>query len=240
MFKTTPLQLLQREAGTRNAEDLLNYRQQCYAFKALSRPTGHPTNNILPPTFRYGELDAQPGQYSSSNLDWTKDNPQKSLGKHLAKQLASCLEVNLEAGFETTYSNLPPFQGEVVVKEEKLAKEEALLEYPEDLVIFTDGASQHKAGAGLVWQLPYRADLYQRSIPLGEGKEALDAELYAIKEGLLVAKREAQRPETRAIRVFSDSQKALKLIQQPSTEGSDILSEIRNIAAGLRKPTTLY
>ena len=69
---------------------------------------------------------------------------------------------------------------------EKLAKEEALLEYLEDLVIFTDGASQDRAGAGIVWQLPYRADLYQHGIPLGEGKEALDAELYAIKEGLLV------------------------------------------------------
>lgn len=69
MFKTTPLKLLQREAGLLNAEDLLNYRQQCYALRALSRPTGHPTNTILPPTFRYGELDAQPGQFSSRNLD---------------------------------------------------------------------------------------------------------------------------------------------------------------------------
>ena len=32
----------------------------------------------------------------------------------------------------------------------------------------------------------YRADLHQRSIPLGEGKEALDPELYAIKKGLLI------------------------------------------------------
>jgi hypothetical protein len=205
MFKTTPLEILQREAGLLNAEDLLNYKQQCYAFKALSRPIGHPTNSILPPTFRYGELDAQPGQYSSGNLDWTYNKPQKSLGKHLARQLASCLEVNLEAGFETTYNNLPLFQGRVIIKEEELAKEEALLEYPEDLVIFTDGANQEKAGAGLVWQLPYRADLHQRSIPLGEGKEALDAELYAIKEGLLIAQKEARRLEMSSIRIFTDS-----------------------------------
>src|ERR687884_427251 len=99
---TCPLKLLQREAGLLNAEDLLNYRQQCYAYRALSRPAEHPTNSILPPTLRYGELDAQPGQYSSSNLDWTRDKPQKSLGKHLAAQLAKCLSVNLEAGFETT------------------------------------------------------------------------------------------------------------------------------------------
>jgi hypothetical protein len=192
MLKTTPLKLLQREAGLLNAEDLLDYKQQCYALRALSKPKGHPTNSILPSTFRYGELDAQPGQYSSGNLDWTYDKPQKSLGKHLAKQLASCLRVNSEAGFEATYSNLPRFTGQVVIKEPKKAKDEALLEYLEDLVIFTDGAKQERAGAGLVWQLPYRADLFQRSILLGEGKEALDAELYAIKEALLLAKREVR------------------------------------------------
>ena len=49
--------------------------------------------------------------------------------------------MNLEAGFETTYNNLPLFQGRVIIKEEELAKEEALLEYPEDLVIFTDRAN---------------------------------------------------------------------------------------------------
>ena len=62
-----------------------------------------------------------------------------------------------------------------------------MLEYLKDLVIFTDRANKERIGVGLVWQLPYRADLHQRSIPLGEGKEALDAELYAIKEGLLIA-----------------------------------------------------
>ena len=75
MFKTTPLKILQREAGLLNAKNLLNYKQQCYAFKALSRPIGHPTNSILPPTFCYGELDAQLGQYSSGNLDWTYNKP---------------------------------------------------------------------------------------------------------------------------------------------------------------------
>ena len=123
----------------------------------------------------------------------------------------------------------------MIIKEEELAKEEALLEYPEDLVIFTDGANKERAGAGLVWQLPYRADLHQRSIPLGEGKEALDAELYAIKEGLLIAQKEARRPEISSIRIFTDFQKALKLIQKSSIEGLDILLEIRNITVDLLK-----
>ena len=44
--------------------------------------------------------------------------------------------MNLEASFKTTYNNLPLFQGRVIIKEEELAKEEALLEYLKDLVIF--------------------------------------------------------------------------------------------------------
>ena len=56
-------------------------------------------------------------------------------------QLVGSLLVNLKAGFKTTYSNLTPFKGQVVIKEPKAAKEEALLEYLEDLVIFTDRAN---------------------------------------------------------------------------------------------------
>ena len=74
-------------------------------------------------------------------------------------QLAGSLLVNLNTGFETTYSNLTPFKGQVVIKEPKAAKEKALLEYLEDLVIFIDRANQERVGAGLVWQLPYRADI---------------------------------------------------------------------------------
>ena len=47
------------------------------------------------------------------------------------------------------------FQGEVIIRELEIAKWEALLEYLEDLVIFTDGAKQgggrqERAGVGLV------------------------------------------------------------------------------------------
>ena len=58
--------------------------------------------------------------------------------------------MNLEAGFKTTYNNLPLFQGRVIIKEEELAKEEVLLEYLEDLVIFTDRVNKERVGVGLV------------------------------------------------------------------------------------------
>ena len=73
----------------------------------------------------------------------------------------------------------------------EILKREALLEYLEDVVIFTDrvkqgGGGQERVGAGLVWQPPYRADLFQRWFPLGVGKEVLDTELYTLREALLL------------------------------------------------------
>jgi len=98
-----------------------------------------------------------------------------------------------------------------------------------------DGSRQERAGAGLVWQLPYRAELFQRSIPLGEGKEALDAELHAIKEAILLAKKEATRPGTSSIRIFTDSQRALRMLQHPSTQGSETLQQIHTTARKLSR-----
>jgi hypothetical protein len=49
---------------------LLKDRQRRYALKVLKLPIRHPINELLPPTVRYGDRDAQPGQYSNNNLEW--------------------------------------------------------------------------------------------------------------------------------------------------------------------------
>jgi hypothetical protein len=109
MFRTTPLRLLQEEAGFLPAEKLLSYRQNLYILRALQKPIEHLVNSLLPPTLRYGELQAQPEQYPNSNLDWRKDTLQKGLGKHLAQQLVKDLNINLEAGLEVTYKDSTQF-----------------------------------------------------------------------------------------------------------------------------------
>ena len=70
---------------------------------------------------------------------------------------------------------------------------------------------------------------------MGEGKEALDAELYAIKEALLLAQKEKTTPELNTTRIFTDSQRALRLIQQPQTEGPAILWQILTTARKLSR-----
>jgi hypothetical protein len=53
------------------AEPLLNYRQRKYALRALKLPSINPSNQLLPLTLKYGDGNAQPGQYSEANLQWT-------------------------------------------------------------------------------------------------------------------------------------------------------------------------
>lgn len=66
---SSPIDLLVREAAISPAKPLLDYKQQKYALRALQLPTNHPINSILPPTLRYGDGSAQPGEYSDRNLD---------------------------------------------------------------------------------------------------------------------------------------------------------------------------
>ena len=52
------------------AENLLDDRQRKYALRGLKQTNLEPLNELLPQTLKYGDEDAQPGQYSSLNLNW--------------------------------------------------------------------------------------------------------------------------------------------------------------------------
>lgn len=54
-----------------------------------------------------------------------------------------------------------------------------------------------------------------KSVFLGKNKEILDAELWAISDALDAAIRETSNANSTLITIFSDSQKALKVIQHP-------------------------
>jgi ribonuclease HI len=224
------------------AEELLSYRQNLFTLKALQKPASHPSNSLLPPTFQYRELHAQPGQYSESNLDWQKDKVQRGLRKYLAQQLTKVLGVNLEEGLEVTYKNTTPFTGKVIMREKGLAKEDALKEYPKDLVLFTDGAKDKEfAAAGVAWRNQHSLSFKKRRLPLGRGKEALDAELYAIREALLIAEQETKRPrqQPKLIRIFTDSKRALSILQGQKRWKSSLVIEILEAISSLTTPIVL-
>jgi hypothetical protein len=50
------------------AEPLLNHRQRKYALRALKLPLINPANQLLSLTLKYGDGNAQTGQYSETDL----------------------------------------------------------------------------------------------------------------------------------------------------------------------------
>src|SRR5213078_1501995 len=191
-LKTTPIGPLIKEAALVPAVLLLEDRQRKYALRALKLPIGHPINGILPPTLRYGDGDAQPGEYSNSNLQWTESSPNpKGIGQRLAKRLTLGPAIDPSEGCEIAR---PPkdhaFPGDIEIKPKDVAENEAKNAYNNaalDLVVWSDGSKLETGGvgAGIAWKRG--CTWLQKGYPLGNTKEVFDAELYGLKSALDIA-----------------------------------------------------
>jgi hypothetical protein len=110
-------------------------------------------NELLPPTLRYGDGDAQPGQYSNNNLEWAEpDANPKGLGQRLARKLTLGPAIDPAEGCEI--ARLPKdqkFPGNIVIKPKEVAETEARNAYHTDnaalgLVIWSDGSKLDTGG----------------------------------------------------------------------------------------------
>ena len=106
---------------------LLEDRQRRYALRALKLPIGHPINELLPPTVRYGDGDAQPGQYSNDNLEWIEpESSSKEIGQRLAKQLTRGPAIDPSEGCEIArISKEKVFLKVIIIKPKNIAEKEA-------------------------------------------------------------------------------------------------------------------
>src|SRR5271156_5828740 len=225
-LRTSPIGPLIKEASLTPAIPLLEDKQRRYALRALKLPISHPINELLPPTLRYGDGDAQPGQYSDNNLEWVEpDANPKGIGQRLARKLTLGPAIDPAEGCEIAK---PPkdqiFPGNIVIKPKDIAETEARNAYNADnaaldLVIWSDGSKLDTGGvgAGIAWK---RNNTWlQKGYPLGNTKEVFDAELYGIKSALDTAMKGGQQskrpsqparyPYNRVI-VLLDSQAALQ------------------------------
>jgi hypothetical protein len=122
----------------------------------LKLPGNHSVNNLLPLTLRYGDGDAQPREYSITDLQWAeRDTKPTELGQRLARKLTKGLNIDPSEGFER--SNTPQektFPGQIHIDEPLRAEEEAY-KPREGLVLWSDGSRlESKAvGAGIAWKL---------------------------------------------------------------------------------------
>jgi hypothetical protein len=95
-----------------------------------------PINELLPPTVRYGDGDAQPEQYSNNNLEWIDpESSPKNIGQRLAKQLTRGPVIDPAEGCEI--ARIPKgivFPGIIVIKPKDIAEKEAKNIYKPDKV----------------------------------------------------------------------------------------------------------
>ena len=109
---------------------------------------------------------------------------------------------------------LAEFPRKIVVQESKIAKEEAQKDRS-GLALWVDGSKLESGGAGaaVVWKNPasQRWDVCKTSS--GKNKEILDAEFWGISEALKITLKENISRQARTVKVFSDSQAAIKQLQ---------------------------
>ena len=229
---TSPIDLLIKEAEMTPAEPLLDHRQRKYALRALKLPSNNPANSILPPTLRYGDGNAQPDQYSENDLNWSFNRLKPlNLAQRLARKLTEKLFLDSSEGFEEAFSvKKLVFPGKIIISSKEIAEFEAEMPY-NGLVLWTDGSKidSGTSGAGIVWKSSQK--WLKKSIALGHLKETFDAELFGILEALKIAVKEKKRESFTTLTIFSDSETAIKRIQNDELgPGQAIAKEIIQLA----------
>ena len=137
-------------------------------------------------------------------------------GQHLACQVSVDFSIDLAEGVEPVIHLKPvKFTGKIVIQERKIALKEAK-EDTSDLILWSDGSRGDAGGAGaaVVWKSPRLFGWNVCKISLGKNKEIWDAELWGISKALKIALRESTSQRAQRITVFSDSQSALKQLQE--------------------------
>ena len=85
-----------------DAKDLLDHRQIKFALRALSANGDHPTHQLLPANFRFGELHRHEGATGQpSSIGWTRpEKTHRSFGSRLAQQIVRHVSYDTEYGFQ--------------------------------------------------------------------------------------------------------------------------------------------
>lgn len=116
------------------------------------------------------------------------------------------------------------FPGKVVIQEPKTAIGEAKKDVS-DLALWSDGSKLESGGAGaaVIWKNSTSHRWNVRKVSLGKNKEMLDAELWGISEALKIAPKENTSRKAGTITVFSDSQAAIKQLQESKSNAGQAL-----------------
>ena len=102
LLRLTPRAFLQTAACLPTAQDLLDHRQTKFAMRALSAAGDHSTHQLLPASFRFGELHCHKGTTGQpSGISWTSpEKTHRSFGSGLAQHIVGQVSYDTEYEFQ--------------------------------------------------------------------------------------------------------------------------------------------
>ena len=100
LLRSTPLVFLRDQACLPHARDLLGQRQTRYAIRALSADGDRPTHQLLPASFRLGELYGyEETAVQPSSIGWTRlEKTNRLFGSRLAQQVIKHIKYDVKHG----------------------------------------------------------------------------------------------------------------------------------------------
>lgn len=213
LMKSAPLAFLREAACLPSARNLHDYRQTRYAVRALSAAGDHPTHQLLPANFRFGELHRHEGAIGQpSSIGWTKPETHRSLGGRPAQQIVRNVRYDAEYGFELPCKVTSPVSVPVIRNHGYSDVPERILpDHPRQLTIFVGATKDVSYGVGAAWR--ERREWKTKASSLGKYMTKADAALFAIGmvvKGLLTV---LHRANHCCAEVVTESRQGLAVIE---------------------------
>jgi hypothetical protein len=181
LLMSIPRAFLQTAACLPTAQDLLDRRQTKFATRALGADGDHPTHQILPANFHFGELHRHEGATGQpSSIGWTKsEKTHRSFGSRLAQQIVKHVSYDTEYGFQLLCREDPPTESPVTrIRSYSSMPRRMQPDHSHQLTLFVSTYQDVSFGAGVAWKERYVWKM--RGSSLGKHITTADAAVFAI------------------------------------------------------------
>ncbi|KAI7349592.1 hypothetical protein KC320_g5991 [Hortaea werneckii] len=229
LLKCTPIAFLLQAACFPYAGDLLDQRQTRFATRALAAARDHPTHQLLPANFRFGELYRHEGATGQpSSVGWIRpDKAHRLFGSRLAQKVSRHVTYDTEHGFDLlersdTRSMVVATSTGGRPQAVSKAKSSGL----DKITLFVCAAKDISFGAAVGWVAGCRDKV--KSDSLGKYLTMLDVDLYAIRMAVHVCRFSLPGTVTRCTEILSDSRQALSAIEKAGHWTTPLIRDIKH------------
>lgn len=229
LLKSTPIPFLLKAACLPYAKDLLDQRQTQFAVRALGTAQEHPTHQLLPANFRFGELYRHEGASGvPSSVGWARpDKTHRLLGGRLAQQVSRHVTYDTEHGFDLLERMGKHGEGSNASVDRQHAAPSAVpLHSSDKVVLLASGAKGTSFGAAVGWKAGNRDRVKTKS--LGKFITIEDAEQYAIHMAINIAQSLLLRTGRWCIEIMTGSSRAPSAINKAGHWSTPVVRDIKN------------